>query len=400
MKRIFVFMLLIVFVFGLGTTAYATNATNNTAERYEVMPAELTLDVESAVLMEAGSGKILFEKNMDHSAAPASVTKIMTLLLVMEALSDGRIKLEDTVSVSANAASMGGSQVFLKEGEQITVRDLIKCTVIASANDAAVALAELVLGSEDAFVRAMNTRAKELGMNATNFENTTGLDDTAVNHVTSAGDIAIMSRELIKYPLILEYSSLWQDTIRNGEFTLTNTNRLVRYYHGCNGLKTGSTAKAGYCMSATAERDGMQLIAVVMGANTRDERNTAARALLDFGFANYALYSADEKKLENIPVYSGVVDSTPAFSSAFSAVVDKNVLNKVRVVYDIPSYVKAPLLRGDVIGKIRYEIDGKLLGESEVFIGEDISEISLLGIFGRILKTVVTGYGASAQNDE
>ena len=400
MKRFLAFVLLFVFVSGFGVDVCAINKTNNAAEKYEITPADLDIAVESAVLMEASSGKILYEKDADISKEPASVTKIMTLLLAMEALTEGKISLDDKVCVSANAASMGGSQVFLKEGEEMTVRDLIKCTVIASANDAAVALAEHICGSEDSFVRAMNSKAKELSMNATNFENTTGLDDTAQNHVTSARDIAIMSRELIKYPLILEYSSLWQDSIRDGEFTLTNTNRLVRYYDGCNGLKTGSTAKAGYCMSATAERNGMMLIAVVMGANTRDERNATARTLLDFGFANYALYSTEEKKLEGIPVYSGKVDCAEVYSKAFTAVVDKNMLSKVRAVYDIPDHIKAPVLGGAVIGSIRYEIDGKLLGVSDVFVKEEIPEISLFGIFGRILRTILTGCCNIAKNDE
>ncbi len=400
MKRFLAFVLLLIFISSIGINICAINSTNNSAEKYEITPADLSVDAESAVLMEASSGKILFEKNADSSKEPASVTKIMTLLLTMEALGEGKITLEDKVCVSANAASMGGSQVFLKEGEEMTVRDLIKCTVIASANDAAVALAEHICGSEDSFVRAMNSKAEELSMSATNFENTTGLDDTAENHVTSARDIAIMSRELIKYPLVLEYSSLWQDSIRDGEFTLTNTNRLVRYYDGCNGLKTGSTAKAGYCMSATAERNGMTLIAVVMGAKTRDERNTIARTILDFGFANYALYSAEEKELENIPVYSGEIDSAEVYSKAVDAVVDKNMLNKVRAVYDIPDYIKAPISCGDVIGNIRYEIDGKLLCVSEVFVKNDISEISLFGIFGRILKTIVTGDSKIEKNDE
>ena len=400
MKRFLAFVLLFVFISGLGVNIYAINATNNKAEKYEITPADLTVDSKSAVLMEASSGKILYEKNADLSAEPASVTKIMTLLLAMEALTEGKISLEDKVSISANASSMGGSQVFLKEGEEMTVRDLIKCTVIASANDAAVALAEHICGSEDAFVKAMNSKAASLSMNATNFENTTGLDDTASNHLTSARDIAIMSRELIKYPLILEYSSLWLDSIRDGEFTLTNTNRLVRYYDGCKGLKTGSTAKAGYCISATAERNGMTLIAVVMGANTRDERNAIARTLLDFGFANYALYSVEEKKLDGIPVYSGMIDSAEIYSRAVNVVIDKSDLSRIRAIYDIPTHIKAPVFAGTVIGSIRYEIDGKELCISEVFVKDEIKEVSLFSLFGRVLRTILTGKSTKSKNDE
>ena len=241
------------------------------------VPAALTevqkpepFDCRGAILMEAATGQVLYEQNADEAMPPASVTKIMTLLLVMEAIEAGSLKWDDSVTASTRASSMGGSQIFLKEGEQMPVRDLVKSVVIASANDAALALAEAVSGSEEAFVRNMNQRAAELGMKNTVFENTNGLDDTAKNHVTSARDIAIMSRELIRHKEILTFSSTWMDTVRNGAFGLTNTNRLVRFYRGCNGLKTGSTAKAGFCVSATAERDGMTLICVIMGAANRD----------------------------------------------------------------------------------------------------------------------------------
>lgn len=223
------------------------------------------LDAKSALLMEAETGEVLYEMNADESLPPASVTKIMTLLLVMEAVDGGSISLEDNVSVSEKAAGMGGSQVFLSSGEQMSVETLIKCTVISSANDAAVALAEYVCGSEEAFVARMNERAAELEMNSTHFENATGLDDTTVNHVTSARDIAIMSAQLMRHDKILEFSSTWMDSIRDGAFTLTNTNRLVRFYDGATGLKTGSTSKAGFCMSATAKRGELHLIAVIMG---------------------------------------------------------------------------------------------------------------------------------------
>jgi len=252
---------------------------------------DLAIDAQSAILIEASTGQVFYEKNADEALPPASVTKIMTLLLVMEAIDSGSIALSDMVSVSDYASSMGGSQVYLKAGETMSVEDLLKSVVIASANDAAVALAEFLMGSEEAFVKRMNERAKELGMENTNFENTNGLDDTAENHLISARDIATMSRELIKHEKILEYSSTWMDSIRNGEFGLTNTNRLIRFYSGANGLKTGSTSKAKFCISASAKRDGMQLIAVIMGSPTRDIRNECAKKLLDYGFANYGCYS-------------------------------------------------------------------------------------------------------------
>ena len=237
-----------------------------------VEEGSLGLDCKSAILMESKTGTVLYTQNADEAMNPASVTKIMTLLLIMEALDDGRIHLSDTVTVSENAASMGGSQVYLKVGEQMILEDLLKSVVIASANDAAVALAEYLCGNVSVFVERMNQKAAALGMKNTNFENVTGLDDTAQNHVTSARDIAIMSRELIRHPTILQYSSIWMDTIRDGAFGLTNTNRLVRFYPGCTGLKTGSTSKAGFCVSVTAERGDLSLICVIMGAESRDVR--------------------------------------------------------------------------------------------------------------------------------
>lgn len=249
------------------------------------------VNARSAVLMDANTGTVLYAKNADQALPPASVTKVMTLLLVMEAVDSGTLALDDTVSVSEYAASMGGSQVYLEPGETMAVEEMLKCVIIASANDAAVALAEKVAGSEEAFVSRMNERAAELGMDNTHFENVTGLDDDTVSHLTSAYDIALMSRELLTHPQILEYSGIWMDTIRDGAFGLTNTNRLIRFYDGATGLKTGSISKAKFCISATAMREDLHLIAVIMGSDTRDTRNAAAKSLLDFGFANYSVYT-------------------------------------------------------------------------------------------------------------
>ena len=281
--------------------------------------------------------------------------------------------------------------MFLEEGERISVEDLIKSTVIASGNDSAVALAELCAGSESAFVNMMNLRAAELGLKNTSFENTTGLDDTTVNHYSCAADIATMSRELIKHSIILEYSSIWQDTIRNGEFTLTNTNRLVRYYDGCNGLKTGSTDKAGYCVVATAKRGNMQLVAVIMGAKTRDERNAAARALLDYGFANFALYEKAEGYIENADVLKGNKDYVELYSTPFTSVIDKSKLSKVEMIYDIPEKILAPINSGDIVGKILYKIDGEQIGFSDIYCNEYIEKISFGELLGRILHRIVCG---------
>ena len=351
----------------------------------------LQLDVGAAYLMEAKTGTVLYSKNELTASSPASVTKIMTLLLVVEALDEGRFTLQDKVYISEYAASMGGSQVFLEEGECMTVEELIKCTVIASANDAAVALAELTSGSEGAFVKRMNERASELGLKNTSFENTTGLDDTTVNHYSCAEDIAIMSKELIEHPIILKYSSMWQDTIRGGEFTLTNTNRLVRYYDGCNGLKTGSTDKAGFCVSTTAKRGNMQLIAVIMGAKTRDDRNAAARELLDYGFANFALCEYPEKYLEDIPVLGGKVEKVAVYSSNFDIVVNKENRTKIEAEYEIPESITAPIEEGECIGKIAYKLNGEKLGECEIVCMSRVDKINFLELFWRMLLRFLCG---------
>ena len=388
MKKTLCFLLTCALLILSGINISAINTTNITADTQNE-DNKFDVDAKSAILMEANTGKVLYSKNEKTEASPASVTKIMTLLLVMEAINDGRISTDDKICVSEYAASMGGSQVFLEEGEEMNVEELIKCTVIASANDAAVALAEHIGGSEKNFVNMMNKKASELNMKNTNFENVTGLDDTTKNHFTSAMDIAIMSRELIKNDLILKYSTLWQDTIRDGEFTLTNTNRLVRYYDGCNGLKTGSTDKAGYCISATAKRGDLQLIAVVMGAETRDSRNATARTLLDFGFSNYGIYKNEEQFIENINIFNGTKGNTAIYSTEFSTVVPKGMLKRIELLYEIPEYVNAPLKLGDVVGRIIYKLEDKQIGTSEIFIKEEIDKITVLDIFKQLIKNLI-----------
>ncbi len=352
------------------------------------VPALEALDCRAAVLMEASTGTILYEQNPTEAMPPASVTKIMTLLLVMEAIERGELGWEDTVTASAHAASMGGSQIYLKENEVMTVRDLIKSVVIASANDAAVALAERVAGSETAFVARMNERARELGMTSTHFENTNGLDDTAENHVTSARDIALMSRALIAHEEILPYSSTWMDTIRNGAFGLTNTNRLVRFYPGCNGLKTGSTSKAGFCVSVTAERDGMTLIAVIMGAESGDSRNAAATELLDWGFANYALYSAPAGTPEPLYVSGGTQDHVVLTYPAFTAVLPKGRVAAVRQSITLPISVPAPVRAGEAVGKVTYTAEGETIGEVAITATETSTAISYPALWWRILRRI------------
>ena len=351
----------------------------------EVKDAELELDAKSVVLIDANTGTLLYAQNKDEALPPASVTKIMTLLLVMEAVDAGKFSLEDSVPVSEYAASMGGSQIFLEVGEAMTVRDMIKSVVIASANDAAVALAELVAGSESAFVSQMNKRAVELGMVNTFFENVTGLDDDTVNHLTSAYDIALMSRELLKHKTILEYTSIWMDTVRNGEFGLTNTNRLIRFYNGATGLKTGSTAKAKFCMSATAEREGLHLIAVVMGASSRDARNLSAQRLLDFGFANYSIYHDEEASMQ-IPICGANVQTFSATYTTDDILINKEDINKIERSVEIKENISAPIDKGECVGSIIYSCNGTEIGRSDILSKESVEKISFLELYLRILK--------------
>ena len=369
---------------GMATPATAVGSTEGVS---------LDLACRSAVLMEASTGRVLYAQNAEEAMPPASVTKIMTLLLVMEALEEGKLTWDTPVTASAHAASMGGSQIYLKEGETMTVRDLIKSVVIASANDAAVALAEHVMGSEEAFVRRMNERAAELGMRSTRFENTNGLDDTAQNHVTSALDIALMSRALIAHKEILTYSSTWMDSIRDGTFGLTNTNRLVRFYRGCNGLKTGSTAKAGFCVSATAERDGMTLICVIMGAESRDIRNAAAQRLLDWGFASYGVYTAVAGTLEAIPVLRGETDEVKLSYPSFSAVLPKADMGTVEFSVTLPERLTAPVRRGEAVGKITYTCKGECIGEVPILAAETSEAIGFFKLWRRMLRGMLTLYG-------
>ena len=345
----------------------------------------MELPCRAAILMDAKTGQVLFEQNADEALPPASVTKIMTLLLVMEAVDGGRIALSDPVTVSAHAASMGGSQVYLKEGETMTVEEMLKCVVIASANDCAVALAEHVAGSEEQFVRDMNARAAALGMTQTNFENTNGLDDTAVNHVTSARDIAIMSRALIAHEKILAYSGIWMDTVRDGSFGLTNTNRLVRFYRGCTGLKTGSTARAKFCISATAQRDGVSLIAVVMAADTRDGRNQIAAQLLDYGFANFCTFEAAAGELSRA-VTGGVSSVCPLTYAPFAATVQKGASTRVETVIELPETLTAPIAAGETVGRVVYRLDGKEIGAVPIVAAECVEKIGFGTLFWRILQ--------------
>ncbi len=353
--------------------------------------ADLPVTSRAALLMEKTTGQVLFAQNEHEALEPASVTKVMTLLLTMEAIDSGTISYDDVVTVSAYAAGMGGSQVFLAEGEQITVEELLKAVCVASGNDAAAALAEQVAGTAELFVEKMNRRAAELGMNDTHFVNCTGL--TAEGHVTSAYDIALMSRELIlHHPDIRRFTTIWMDTIRGGTFQLANTNKLIRFYDGATGLKTGYTASAGYCISATAERDGMELIAVIMKAPDKDTRSSDAKALLSYGFAAYTLApAAPEEPLPPVPVAMGTQDAvqpvleTPEATVLLEKAAAGGLTREVRLE---PS-VAAPVTAGQVLGELTLKSGGDTVLTVPLTAGEDVARRSWGQIFTSLLRLAV-----------
>ena len=346
---------------------------------------ELTLDAPSALLMEKQTGTVLFAKDEHTPREPASVTKVMTLLLTMEAIDSGALSYDDTVTGSAHAASMGGSQIWLKEGEQMRVEELIKAVCVVSGNDAAVALGEHLAGSEEAFVERMNARAKELGMNDTHFLNCTGLP--AEGHVTSAYDIALMSRELIlHHPDIRRFTTIWMDSLRGGESLLVNTNKLVRFYPGATGLKTGSTSSAKYCISATAEKDGMELIAVVLGGSTSDKRFADAKALLNYGFAAYTLLPVvPESPLPAVPVTLGARRQVQAVLPQGSVLLlEKNRANALTQSLTLSEAVEAPVEQGDTLGSLDlFTADGTLLSSLPLLAGESVARLTWRQLFCR-----------------
>ncbi len=348
---------------------------------FSVYGEEIETSAKAVILMEGETGKILYEANADEALPPASVTKVMTLLLVMEAIDSGKIALDDPVSVSERAAEMGGSQIFLEVGEEMTVEELVKSVVIASANDAAAALAEYVAGSLEVFVADMNDRAATLGMTNTHFENTNGLDDTTTEHLISAKDIAIMSRELLKHETILKYTTIWMDSVRNGAFGLTNTNKLLRFYKGVNGLKTGFTSKAGYCISATAKRDGMQLIAVVMGSPTAQERNATAAKLLDYGFANYKMFTPTPDYPTVLPLSAGQKKECALVCAPSSYLLKKGQDQKVEIIVELPDKLVAPIEKGAQVGQISYTLDGEVLGSDRIYAAETVKRLTFADIF-------------------
>ena len=358
----------------LPTTAYAA-------------PAEVT--APSAILMEKSTGTILYEQDAKTQYEPASVTKIMTLLLVMEAIDSGALGWDDLVTASPHAISMGGSQIWLKENEQMTVREMVKAVTVVSANDCAVALAEHVAGSEPAFVERMNARAQELGMGHTTFKNCTGLPEEG--HLTCAYDIALMSRELIvSHPEIREFTTIWMDTLRDGTFQLSNTNKLIFYYEGATGLKTGFTDTALYCLSATAERDGMELIAVVMHAPTSNDRFDSCKALLNYGFANYAITPIyPDQAIPPVEVLLGERDTVqPVTARECSILLEKSKTGTVTTQMELSPQVEAPVEPGQKLGELRVLVDGEQVDAIDLIASEEVPRLSVFGIFKRFLNTL------------
>ncbi len=351
---------------------------------------ELEVAGKSAVLMDAATGTVLYEKNAHEQLAPASVTKVMTLLLIMEAIDSGKIKWEDTVTASEAAAAKGGSQVYLKVGETMSVTDMVKSIAVSSANDCACAMAEHLAGSESAFVGLMNQRAGELGMKDTNFVNCTGLDDgpEAEKHKTSAWDIALMSRELlVNHPDIKKFTTIWMDTIRNGEFGLSNTNKLIRFYSGATGLKTGFTSSAGYCLSATAEREGMELIAVVMGADTSQNRNAACKQLLDYGFANFALVAPEMGEEAVVPVRLGLESGIRLIPGEVpKLLIDRALKSGITTEISVEPEVTAPVAPGQQLGSLTIRSGDQILAKIPLVAEKEVPRLKWRNLFVLTLR--------------
>ena len=350
----------------------------------------LEVNAKSAVLMDVATGTVLYEKNAHEALAPASVTKVMTMLLIMEAIDSGALRYEDTVTASEAAAAKGGSQIFLKAGERMSVTEMLKSIAVSSANDCACAMAEHLAGSESAFVDRMNARARELGMNDTNFVNCTGLDDgpDASRHRTSAYDIALMSRELLRcHPDITHFTSIWMDTVRNGTFGLSNTNKLVRFYPGATGLKTGFTSGAGYCLSASAKRDGFELIAVTMGCESSKVRNAACKAMLDYGFAGYTLCQPELSEVSPVPVRLGKTSQAlPKLGETRSLLLPKSKKAGLRQTVELSQELIAPVEQGQTIGKLCLYSGEELLLELPLVAAEEIPRLTLGEIYVQVLK--------------
>ena len=350
---------------------------------------DLSVDAPCAVLMEKSTGQILYEKNSHDRLSPASITKIMTMLLIVEDIEAGKIKIDDIVTASARAASFGGSCVYLESGEKMTVHEMLKCIAVASANDCAVAMAEHLSGTEALFVERMNKRCQELGLSDTHFTNCSGIfDDT--EHYTSAYDVALMSSELLKHEMIKDYSTIWMDSIRDGEFELANTNKLVYWYPDCTGLKTGFTSKAKYCLSASAKRDGMELIAVVMRSDNSDKRNEDATMLLNYGFAGFSLCPLrSDEALPELTVDMGKKSKVSLeYGGEEFAIIAKNA-NKAEYSLSLPQRVSAPVKQGDKLGELIVSVGSQPVEKVALLAAEDVPRIGFFGIYKRLAASLV-----------
>ena len=351
---------------------------------------EPTSQPRSYILMDYDTGTVLAESNSTESCPIASVTKVMTMLLCMEALQSGKISMDDMVTASEYACSMGGSQIYLEPGEQMSVEELLKSVAVGSANDASVVLAEHIMGSETAFVDAMNERAKALGMVNTHFVNCNGLDED--NHYSSAKDVAIMSRELLKHNAIHPFLSIWMDSVRNGEFGLTNTNKLIRFYNGAIGIKTGSTSNAKYCPSSAATRNGLTLIGVVLGAETTADRFETAKQLLNYGFSNYKIDTVIDEKISfgSVDVIKGKENSVNAITqSSFKRLGNKQSGNSTETKVVLNNNIKAPVNKGDIIGKVEIVENSKKIGEVNLVADKSVLRLNFIDIFGKLLANVM-----------
>lgn len=359
------------------------------AENESQMPVDVK--AKSAVLMDQSTGTVLMRMNENEKLYPASVTKIMSMLLVAEAIDSNTIRLTDAVTTSTNAAEKGGSQIWLKEGETMTVDELLKATAVYSANDACTALGEYIAGSDEAFVTMMNDRAQELGMKNTHFDNCTGLDDTSATHLTTAYDIALMSKELMKHQFIQQYTKIWMDSLRDGKTELVNTNKLIRFYEGATGLKTGTTSKAGCCISATATRNGTSLIAVVMGADNSKDRFEGAKEMLNWGFANYETVTPeiDKSLITNVNIIKGEEKTlTPQISGGFGFLIPKGKQKNITQEIDLAAAVEAPVESNQTLGTVTVKLDGKKLGEYKLTAPHYVEKLSFKTVFIRMICSI------------
>lgn len=395
MKKIFSIIICILITCSLSFVSAATISSECDISDIEIpidatitdaaIGTQLDIKAKSAILMEVNTGKVLYEMNSDEKLPPASITKIMSLLLVMEAIQGGKMSVEDVITASEHACSMGGSQIWLEPGEAMTVDDLLKAAVIASANDATVALGEAIAGSEEGFVAQMNAKAAQLGMNNTHFVNATGLD--AEGHISTAHDVAIMSKELIKHDLIKNYSTVWMDSLRGGESELVNTNKLVRFYEGTTGLKTGTTSSAGYCLSATAERNGLELVAVIMSGDTSADRFNGAKKLLDYGFANYEYASVTPQlELNELDVKNGVDGKVKiAAKENFGALLKKSETAAVTQQINLKQNLTAPVTKDQIVGTVDFYLNDEMIGQVDIIASHNVDKMTFLTAFLWIL---------------